>query len=229
MDSTFQRILHHAMTNSITIQTTINDEEFTLHPLKFIYWKRMQMLICADIHVGKGGHFRKHGIAIPRMANKNNFWNLVGAFELYKPEKLLVIGDMMHSSENLEWEDFGDFLDNYPAMKRILVRGNHELFADEVYEKLGFDVVEELSESGFLFLHDNENYYGKEFLICGHIHPAVSLYGSGRQTIKVPCFWQTENQLVLPAFGEFTGTHVIRPKRGDRVFAISGDEVIEMK
>jgi hypothetical protein len=33
---------------------------------------------------------------------------------------------------------------------------------------------------------------------------------------------------MLPAFGSFTGTQVIRPATEDRIYVVAGDEVIEM-
>jgi hypothetical protein len=32
--------------------------------------------------------------------------------------------------------------------------------------------------------------------------------------------------MVLPSFGSFTGSKVIRPSKGDRVFVVTGEEVI---
>jgi hypothetical protein len=34
--------------------------------------------------------------------------------------------------------------------------------------------------------------------------------------------------MILPAFGDFTGTFTLQPKKGNRVFAIADDEVIEL-
>ena len=64
--------------------------------------------------------------------------------------------------------------------------------------------------------------------LCGHIHPAVYLRGRGKQGMKLPCFHFTTKQGVLPAFGEFTGTAIMRTKKKDQVFVVSGEKVIEM-
>jgi hypothetical protein len=37
-----------------------------------------------------------------------------------------------------------------------------------------------------------------------------------------------ERQAILPAYGAFTGMHVIHPTARDRVYAITGEEVIEV-
>ena len=66
------------------------------------------------------------------------------------------------------------------------------------------------------------------FNFCGHIHPAVRLQGFGRQRLKLPCFFKTHSQMILPAFGEFTGTHVLQPKKEDEVFVIVENEVVKI-
>jgi DNA ligase-associated metallophosphoesterase len=185
-------------------------------------------LICADIHIGKGGHFRKNGIAIPKLANKNNFWNLSVVFDEFKPATFVVVGDMVHSTENSEWNEFVDFLDNYPQIERILVKGNHEIYANETYHKMGFKVFDQLELDPFILTHDalNEVPLGK-FNLCGHLHPAVRLIGAGRQSVRAACFYFGKNVGYLPACGEFTGTSLIQPKAGDQVFVIANNQIVE--
>jgi metallophosphoesterase superfamily enzyme len=50
--------------------------------------------------------------------------------------------------------------------------------------------------------------------------------GVGRQFVKLPCFYKTETQLILPAFGNFTGKHILNPSEKDEIFAIVEGEVI---
>ncbi len=64
------------------------------------------------------------------------------------------------------------------------------------------------------------------FNLCGHLHPGFKLNGAGRQQLKLRCFYKSREQLVLPAFGEFTGNHWISPNLGDQVFVITKKEVI---
>ncbi|MCB0373931.1 MAG: metallophosphoesterase, partial [Muricauda sp.] len=66
------------------------------------------------------------------------------------------------------------------------------------------------------------------FTFCGHIHPAVKLSGFGRQQLRLPCFFKSKNQMILPAFGEFTGTHALKPKKEDEVYVIVEDSVVKI-
>ena len=61
--------------------------------------------------------------------------------------------------------------------------------------------------------------------VAGHVHPAVTLSGNGR-ALSLPCFYFGREYALLPAFGEFTGTAVIRPRAGERVFVLAGDEIV---
>jgi DNA ligase-associated metallophosphoesterase len=200
-----------------------------LSSLRCIFWEERQMLICADIHNGKGAHFIQNGITLPALVNKNNFWNLAIAFEKFRPENFLVLGDMMHSTENHEWPDFADFMDNYPKINRMLVRGNHELYADHKYADLGFDVFTDLTLGNILFTHEPLiDIPADKTNICGHIHPAIRARGSAGQSLRLPCFWVKKNQIILPAFGTFTGMYSIKPRRGERIFVIAEEKVIEL-
>ncbi len=207
----------------------IHNTRFEFSALKCVYWEQHQTLICADIHIGKGAHFRNNGIGVPVLLNKNNFWNLAKAFDQYNPKNFLVLGDMVHSTENLEWAEFSDFLDNYPTMNRMLVRGNHELYGNEHYTSLGFEVHERLKMDSLLFTHEPESVIPEGIMnLCGHIHPAIRLLGTASQSVRLPCYWIRKGSIVLPAFGEFTGMHAIKPKRGDRVIAVADKKVIEI-
>jgi metallophosphoesterase superfamily enzyme len=50
----------------------------------------------------------------------------------------------------------------------------------------------------------------------------------GRGSRRAPCFWFTSTRGVLPAFGTFTGCAMIRPGRGDRVFAVGDQQILEI-
>jgi uncharacterized protein len=204
-------------------------EEFILHRSKVIYQPSCSMLICADIHIGKVGHFRSNGIALPRLVNKNNFWKLSEALDFFNPSSLMVVGDMVHSKENHEWDEFWDFLDNYPHVSRILVRGNHELYDDEVYAAHGFEVRDVYEKDGIIFTHEPmEEVPEGCYNIAGHVHPAIRMHGAGKQHLRLPCFWFGVDQAVLPSFGAFTGSKTIQPKRGDRVFVVTDEAVVDV-
>ncbi|NNF20211.1 MAG: metallophosphoesterase, partial [Flavobacteriaceae bacterium] len=66
------------------------------------------------------------------------------------------------------------------------------------------------------------------FNFAGHIHPAVKIRGQGRQSMRLPCFFKGPRQMILPAFGTFTGMHTLEQKKENEVFAIAEDQVIKL-
>ena len=45
------------------------NQELTLDASKAFYWHEERALVLADVHLGKAGHFRKHGVPIPRQVS----------------------------------------------------------------------------------------------------------------------------------------------------------------
>jgi uncharacterized protein len=52
--------------------------------------------------------------------------------------------------------------------------------------------------------------------------------GPRRERLRLPCFWFGPSVGVVPAFGEFTGLATVPALPDDGVFAVAGDEVIEV-
>ncbi|MFK7757734.1 MAG: ligase-associated DNA damage response endonuclease PdeM [Flavobacteriales bacterium] len=208
------------------MKAKIKNNEFVLGGEKEMYWPDKKTLIISDLHLGKTKHFTQNGIPMPKLVNQNNYWRLTEVLDKYEVKRVVFLGDLFHSVYNNEWETFKDFMANYPALKWILVLGNHDILHPEHYKEAALEVVLSLKEEGLNFTHEPEPSSEEYYNICGHIHPAVRLQGGGTQYLRVPCFYFGEEGGVIPAFGEFTGMHVIKPRLGDQVFAVAEKEVI---
>lgn len=148
------------------------------------------------------------------------------ALEYFNPKTICFLGDLFHSALNKEWHLFENWVAKKP-IEIILVVGNHDIISPLKYEDLGIEVVPEVKWGDFLLTHHPEERIGC-FNFSGHIHPAIRLRGKGRQSLRLPCFFKSERQLILPAFGKFTGTFVLEPKKNDEVFAIVEDEIMKI-
>lgn len=203
--------------------TEVKGEKIKLLSQRAIFWERKEMLILSDLHLGKAGHFRKHGIPVSRKIHLTDLHTLEKLIQAHKPKKVILLGDLFHSIENNEWNDFLQFLKVYDLVEFILVEGNHDILSDYP-DSL---VVQRILEvPPFSFTHIREE--SELFNISGHIHPGVSIRGKGRQSITIPCFHFTKAYAILPAFGQFTGVKKIRPKKEDRVFGIADRTIIEL-
>lgn len=203
-----------------------NNQEFVLHPLGGMFWVEKSLLLISDVHLGKVNHFRKFGAAVPRQAIHKNFLLLDKIVADFSPFQICFLGDLFHSSLNKEWELFENWVAKTPA-EIILVSGNHDIISPLLFEKLNIEIYQEWILDDFLLTHYPEE-REKLFNFCGHIHPAIKLKGFGRQNLRLSCFFKTKNQLILPAFGEFTGTHTLKPTKKDEVYVIVEDEVVKV-
>lgn len=205
----------------------LKGEELHLLPEKAIYWPRQKALLLADTHFGKVTHFRKAGIALPgkaAMGNLQKFHRLVARVQA---QKVLFLGDLFHSDLNSEWLYFKETIRSFPEIQFELIAGNHDILHPVSYQNLNFKVHEEGLTLGPFFL-SHEPCEHRLYNLCGHIHPGVRLTGAGRQSMRVPCFYFSEKQGILPAFGEFTGLHVLKAKKKDTIFIVSGHEVLRI-
>jgi len=208
----------------ITKDITIYHQNFTLHPSGVVYWQETDMLLIADVHLGKVMHFRKHGSAVPKAAMYHNFKNLDQVIQHFNPSVICFLGDLFHSYVNSEWVLFEEWV-KQQQQEIILVTGNHDVIDPNRYDQLGIHCTDEWQIGSILLTHHPEQ-RKNTFTISGHIHPGIQLRGLGKQSLSVPCFHIKPNQMVLPAFGAFTGKYIIIPQEEDDVFAIADNEVI---
>ncbi len=199
-------------------------------PEKALFWKEEKILIIADVHLGKVGHFRKAGIGIPKEMEQQDLALISDLIHEYKPLKIIFLGDLFHSDMNNDWDWLVMWRSLFQEIDMVLVLGNHDILNDKFYKDLHFELYDTVEMGPFLFSH--EPLRPKQFLntdryvICGHIHPGVTLKGGARQILTLPCFHFGEKQAILPAFGKFTGKVCVKNTKGDTVFGIAKNQVI---
>jgi DNA ligase-associated metallophosphoesterase len=218
-----QQLIPHSLLNNT----------FLLSPDRCIYWQEEKILILSDLHLGKTGHFRKSGIAVPQAIFKEDMQRLVTQLQLYKPEQVIVIGDMFHSHDNREHDFFLKWRKDFEQLCILLVKGNHDILNVQWYVEAGITLCEATAGStdailnigNFVFTHDINDIEPSaldpsKYFFSGHIHPGISISGLGKQSLRFPCFYFGKQYAVLPAFSRFTGTQGIKPKRGESVYAL---------
>lgn len=205
------------------IPHSLSGNSFILSSDRCIYWEEEHTLVLSDLHLGKTGHFRKSGIAVPQAIFKEDMQRLVTQIQLYKPRQLIVIGDMFHSHDNMEHDFFLKWRKDFEQLSILLVKGNHDILKENWYREAGITIVNcEHRIGDFVFVHDFTDCTipAGGYIFSGHIHPGISIRGLGKQSLRFACFYFGAQYAVLPAFSRFTGIHAIQPKRGDAVYAI---------
>lgn len=223
------------------LKHSIHKNTFWLSADRCMYWEEERALIIADLHFGKTGHFRKSGIAIPQAVYKEDLQRLVNQIQHFQPKKLIVVGDLFHSKANKELELFQKWRNDFASVQFHLVKGNHDILDEEWYQQAGIEVHQQkLIIKYFCFVHDIRdstipNHESRTpppdsqlYSFSGHIHPAIHISGTGKQSLRFPCFYFAKNFAVLPAFSRFTGTHLIEPKKEETVFAIVEEKIIQI-
>lgn len=215
------------------LQHTIKEQNFILSCERSLFWEEEKALVISDIHFGKSGHFRKEGIGIPQAVFKEDLQRLFAQIQFYKPKELIIVGDFFHSHMNHEVLLFEKWRRDMEQLPIHLVTGNHDILPagwyktnhiiqhEELYHKQSICFVHEFVKQ----THTDESIY----YFSGHIHPGVHIDGAARQSLRFPCFYFTETHAVLPAFGKFTGTHLVKPKKKEEVFAIVNKSLIKLK
>lgn len=208
-----------------TQEIVLKGQHLILHPLKAVFWVEGSALIFSDLHFGKAGHFRKNGVPIPHHIHADDLKKIAYLLDEYNPEKIIIVGDLFHSDLNSEWQIFETFVKSRKEVGFVLVKGNHDILHCGSY-KSTLKCVDYYELPPFSFSHKQNENNKKLYNISGHIHPSVNITGKSRQSIRVECFYFSENFAVLPSFGNFTGNYKISAKFGDLIYLIVEDQII---
>jgi DNA ligase-associated metallophosphoesterase len=146
-------------------------------------------------------------------------------------ERIVFLGDLLHSAQARAAATLAAvqaWRQRHAALDLVLVRGNHDRHAGDPPTDWGMQAVDEpLRLGGLALLHHPQAVAGA-YALAGHVHPGMLLGGRAHQRLRLPCFHFGRDVGLLPAFGEFTGLHVVRPQPGDRVFVIAEDRVVAL-
>lgn len=220
------------------LDATLHGQRLSLLAERAAFWHGPKWLLVADLHVGKPAAYRAGGVAVPEPALAGDLGRLTGLIRLWRPARLVILGDLLHAAAGRTRETlhaFGAWRREHGATPITLVRGNHDLAAGDPPESWGVECVGSPWPHAGVDLAHEPTSGGTGLSIAGHLHPGVRLGQPGAARAKTaggrlraPCFWLHGRCLVLPAFGSFTGLSIASPREGDRIFAVGAGEVIEV-
>jgi len=155
----------------------------TPHPAALVKTKDTRVLVVADLHIGWEIALSEKGIHVPTQTPKL-LQKIKMLLSTYKPEKLLIIGDIKHTvatAEISEWHDVPDFFIELKTLinEIQIIRGNH----DGNLEPLLPEGIKTLPSSGTI-VGDVGFFHGHRWpspmllkcktLVMGHVHPVVA-------------------------------------------------------
>ena len=202
-----------------------------LLPQRAAYLPARQTLLVADAHVGKAVSFRRLGVPVPEATTDETLERLTQAIADTGARHVIFLGDLLHSARShaaatsaavARWRE------RHADLALTLVRGNHDSHAGDPPAAWGVTCVDgPLPIDGLALAHHPESLPDR-YVIAGHLHPAAIVGGRGRDRLRLPCFHFGPAVGVLPAFGAFTGMHVMPRGPDDRVFVVAADTVRAM-
>jgi len=214
---------------------TIENHEFVLLAGRGVWRQSRRTLYVADLHIGKASAFAKGGVPIGATVLEGStaadLERLSRLIEVTAAARVVILGDLLHAPSGRDARTLSllaEWRSRHAGVDVTLVRGNHDHSAGDPPPEAGVHCVNApFDHDGLLLLHHPLSPPTGRATLAGHLHPSVRLAARG-DAARVDCFWLSRAQLVLPAFGAFTGRAVISPGRGDRVFALAGDRVIDV-
>ncbi len=173
--------------------------------------RRKRILVLGDLHLGYHG-------SVPDLLPDIIFKETIQDLELVlkhvgEVDEIILLGDVKHEFSGIlekEWRETRKFFNilKQHTKKIIVVKGNHDTILDPISRELGFTLVDFYLLGKYGFFHGDKMFDALlekdvEVLLCGHLHPAVSL----REGVKIErykCFlvgsWKRKKVIILPSF-----------------------------
>jgi uncharacterized protein len=201
------------------------------------------VLLVADAHIGKAQSFRRLGVPVPEATTDGTLLRLDAALARCRslgPELgadvsgIVFLGDLLHAARGRSaavMARVARWRAQHAELQLTLVRGNHDGPAGDPPPDWGVHCVDEpftLAACPGLALAHHPDTPDSRYVLAGHVHPAAVLGGRAHQRLRLPSFHFGPAVGVLPAFGEFTGSHVLPRGPEDTVFVSTGDSVVAL-
>jgi DNA ligase-associated metallophosphoesterase len=217
---------------TFSLPPSTGDVELELLPERAVYWRARRTVMVADVHVGKDATFRAEAVPLPLGTTTSDLDRLARLVRRTGADRLLVLGDLYHARAGMTdgtLVALRTWRQEHRQLDVVLVRGNHD--RDAGPSPADLDITEHegsLADGPFSLQHDPASAAGSGYVVAGHLHPGVRLQGRGGQRERVACFHANDDRLLLPAFSEFTGLHLVHPEPGDQLAVIAGTDVISL-
>ena len=167
------------------MKLVVGGESVALLAERALLWN--DLLVVADVHLGKGDHFRARGLPLPPGELDDDLDRLSGLLRETGARRLRVLGDLVHGAVKpatlarvSEWRAGID-------AKIELVPGNHDRHEPTLPRGWGVDVLAAVVREGpFAFVHAPMVVDGA-FVWAGHVHPTVAFSGRADR-LRFPAF-----------------------------------------
>ncbi len=186
--------------------------------LPILYVRRLDAIVCSDLHLGYEGVMAERGYLLPKVNLKRIKRVIKQASEKTSATRMIIAGDIKNEFGKVHFEEYNEFRDLVDFVRLelginavTLVKGNHDNFVDRIRPGLGIEIFQsEALLEGILFFHGDGMPQTKGFgaMVMGHVHPAITLQTYIGVREKLHCFLYGKsrggaNVVVLPALNYF--------------------------
>ena len=236
---------------------TLTFGDLTLECLvhRALWWPRERTLLVADVHLGKAESFRALGVPVPagpQGPTATTLHRLDTVLASRPAQRLVILGDLLHAraaQSEAVMAPLAAWRVRHSGLHLTLLRGNHDAHAGDPPASLGIELLDLPASLGPLNLRHEPRHDWAEtrgfsaggsdsvrampasdlgLSLCGHLHPVIRLSGRAGARARLPCFCVGQDEIVLPAFGAFTGGAPVRRLPGSRYVAIAGERLLMM-
>ena len=185
-------------------------------------------LVVADVHLGYARAARRRGGYLPAAESAEAAADRVlAAARRVGATRLVIAGDLRHSTHDVddgERADVRAFRARLASLDRVeLVAGNHDRGDDEMTPSARIGSVS--------VVHAPPTSAPDHWVICGHLHPTVTLRDETGAGARYPCALVGASIIVLPAFSAWAGGVAVRrllpslPPGDWTTYPIAGGEI----
>jgi uncharacterized protein len=217
-----------AVTAAAAAHFSVGGAQLQLLADRAVFLPAQATLLVADAHIGKAQSFRRLGVPVPSGTTADGLARMTALLHDTGAQRIVFLGDLLHAASGRSaavLAAVAAWRDAHAGVELLLVRGNHDRHAGDPPATWRVQCVDEPFRLPGLALAHHPGPVDGAYVLAGHVHPAIALGGRAHQRLRLPCFHFGPRVGLLPAFGGFTGSHVVQAGADDRVFVIAGDEV----
>ena len=178
-----------------------NNHNFQISNEGILFWFDKQIAIISDLHLEKGSSFGHSGQFLPPYDSEETLKKVFKGIKNHNIKKVILLGDTFHDKnafDRMSEQALSLFKSLIKKYEVIFILGNHE-------NKLKINQINFLNEyfiDGIHFFH--QALQTSTFQISGHFHPIATIKSSIKK-ITAKCLLHTNNHIILPSFGAYTG------------------------
>ena len=206
-------------------------EQLIVDAQRALLWPRTRTAFLADLHLGKSDIFRRAGIPIPEGHDATDLQRIDALVRRYDLARIVVLGDFLHGRSEASAayaKLFAQWRETRNDLEVIVIAGNHDRF-EAFSDAWNVSWVREGERVGPFVCRHHPEPSPEGFVLAGHVHPVMFLYGSARERVRMPILWLRNGLAVLPSFGSFTGGAEVIPSPGDAIYGFAAQRVWKVR